>query len=161
VPFRACDNRCYGHTVTSLYSRNRCGIAYCPWQVDDSRTEELGHGTLMPAAEGRERSTIRCLVYSRVVFQVLVLQIIGINSVRGGLASRYAVSLSSTPDVMASQQRWCDESYSPAHLRGLPKRMSGAETRPLPSNLGILLVEAAPYSQHRSTDFGRVRRSIT
>ena len=57
--------------------------------------------------------TIRCLVYSRVVFQVLVLQIIGINSVRGGLASRYAVSLSSTPDIIASQQRWCDESYSP------------------------------------------------
>jgi hypothetical protein len=29
----------------------------------------------------------------------LVLQIIGINSVRAGLASRYAVSLSSTPDI--------------------------------------------------------------
>jgi hypothetical protein len=49
---------------------------------------------------GRNCSTIRWLVYSRVVFHVLVLQIIGINSVRSGLASRYAVSLSSTPDIL-------------------------------------------------------------
>ena len=42
----------------------------------------------------------RDLVYSRVVFHVLVLQTLGINSVRAGRASRYAVSLSSTPDIL-------------------------------------------------------------
>ena len=69
---------------------------------------------------GRECSTIRCLVYSRVVF-VLVLQTrVSIQS------GRSCFSICREPQLdaghhLASQQRWCDESYHPAHLRGLPK----------------------------------------
>ena len=58
--------------------------------------------------------TIWCLVYSRVVFQVLVLQTrVSIQS------GRSCFSICREPQLdaghpLASQQRWCDESYHPA-----------------------------------------------
>ena len=58
--------------------------------------------------------TIRCLVYSRVVFPVLVLQTrVSIQS------GRSCFSICREPQLdaghpLASQQRWCDQSYLPA-----------------------------------------------
>jgi len=63
------------------------------------------------SACSRRCSTIRCLVYSRVVFQVLVLQTrVSIQS------GRSCFSICREPQLdaghpLASQQRWCDESY--------------------------------------------------
>ena len=63
---------------------------------------------------GRRCSTIWCLVYSPVVFQVLVLQTrVSIQS------GRSCFSICREPQLdaghpLASQQRWCDESYHPA-----------------------------------------------
>ena len=88
---------------------------------------------------GCKCSTIRCLVYSRVVFPVLVLQTrVSIQS------GRSCFSICREPQLdaghpLASQQRWCDESYT------------RVETRPLPINLGIPPVEAAPASPHSYT----------
>ena len=48
---------------------------------------------------------------------------------------------------VASQQRWCDESYLPAHLRGLPKRIRArAETRPLVDLVGRLVDAGTPLA---------------
>jgi hypothetical protein len=63
---------------------------------------------------GRKCSTIRCLVYSRVVLPVLVLQTR--VSIQPG---RSCFSICREPQLdaghhVASQQRWCDESYHPA-----------------------------------------------
>ena len=65
---------------------------------------------VMSAAEGL-RATICCLVYSRVVLPVLVLQTrVSIQS------GRSCFSICREPQLdaghpLASQQRWCDESY--------------------------------------------------
>jgi hypothetical protein len=199
--------------MTSLYPRNRFGIASCPLasrenvvaesldagqnppvpeaitgvvgeagvrRAGDWSRERRARSTLPGDARGRlshrgprtrqfdarcggcKCSTIRCLVYSRVVFPVLVLQTrVSIQS------GRSCFSICREPQLdaghpLASQQRWCDESYHPAHLRGLPKRIRArAESRPLPSNLGMPLWRAASQSQPgRHTSTG-VRRSTT
>jgi len=158
--------------MTSLYPRNRFGIASCPLasrenvvaesldagqnppvpeaitgvvgeagvrRAGDWSRERRARSTLPGDARGRlshrgprtrqfdarcggcKCSTIRCLVYSRVVFPVLVLQTrVSIQS------GRSCFSICREPQLdaghpLASQQRWCDESYHPAHLRGLPK----------------------------------------
>jgi len=79
----------------------------------------------MPAAEVVSGSTISGLVYSRVVFQVLVPKTRWYQLSPG----RSCFSICREPQLdaghpVASQQRWCDESYLPAYLRGLPKRIS-------------------------------------
>ena len=103
---------------------------------------------------GRKRSTIRGLVYSRVVFQTLVPKTCWYQLSPG----RSCFSICREPQLdaghhLASQQRWCDESYHPAHPRGLPKRIRArAESRPLPTNLRIPPGDAAPQSKVRRTD---------
>ena len=160
--------------MTSLYPRNRFGIASCPLasrenvvaesldagqnppvpeaitgvvgeagvrRAGDWSRERRARSTLPGDARGRlshrgprtrqfdarcggcKCSTIRCLVYSRFVFPVLVLQTrVSIQS------GRSCFSICREPQLdaghpLASQQRWCDESYHPAHLRGIPKRI--------------------------------------
>ena len=65
---------------------------------------------VLPAAEGL-RATICWLVYSRVVFPVLVLQTrVSIQSGRSCFSICREPRLDAGHPV-ASQQRWCDESY--------------------------------------------------
>jgi hypothetical protein len=89
----------------------------------------------------------------------------GINSVRAGLASRYAVSLSSTPDILSPVNSGGATSRTSRRSAWLTETIRAwVETRPLSSNLGIPPVRLHLFTPIHSTGrhtIGRVRRSTT
>src|SRR4029077_12450493 len=91
-------------------SLSECGPS--SWAKMDARPDTRSSRSGRAACcGGRNCSTIRWLVYSRVAFQVLVLQTrVSIQS------GRSCFSICREPQLdaghpLASQQRWCDEAY--------------------------------------------------